>query len=903
MYSKYQNFYLTIISIIFFGLLIFINTAQANNLIFTEIMYNPEGTDADQEWIEIFNLSTSTIEINSNWRFNDGSNHLLNLYQGNNQIATSTFFVITANAQYFLNNYPNFNKTIFESSLSLNNSSDTIQLLNNNELINEYTYNSELGGNNNNKTLEKINIHNIENDWQESYIFNGTPGNESSTPPLNQAPIALAGEDINIDINEEIIFDASNSYDPDNDELTFLWDFAGLATSSLEITTYQFSEVGTYTVILIISDGQESSTDSLVINIVEETNNLPTTIDNIIINELLPNPEGSDDAEWIELKNENDDSINLEGCYLEDASGNRYIFSSDDFNNLNINNYFILERSTSGISLNNFNETISLFNNLNEKIDEMNYANSQENYSWSRFDNQWKKTSLLTKGYKNQEEIIQSPIANINLLNNELKINQEIILSAEESEDPNDQNLEYKWYLNNSLKNNDQEYQVTFTTIGLKKIKLKVINESSLKDETTIYLYITNSEESSEKEEKINETCLSINKNIIINEIIPNPEGSDDQEWIELYNPNDQNINLQNWTINDITSSFTLNSTIESKNYLLIKREKSKIALNNSNEELQLFDCQNNLINELSYSKSFEGQSYAYNEINKEYFWTENLSPNQKNNFSFNKNNLSLQNELQPSEDSKASEIKFVEIEEIKNLEKNEEVLINGIMVALTHELYKNTAYICYYDMINEISDLNDCLGIYLNKEWPELNYGDILQIQGKIDHLKNYSRLKITNSENIIPIDKNISFNPIEYYIEEINEEIVDSLISVSGQINKLNKKSFYIIDGENELKIKINNDQIKLDNLSKNDFIIANGLLARYGDDLILIPRNQNDLIKTDIPESGEEIKIATSTTITNLEEKENESNTTNWLLGSGIVTSLGFIFKNKFIQLFKK
>ncbi len=244
-----------------------------------------------------------------------------------------------------------------------------------------------------------------------------------------------------------------------------------------------------------------------------------------------------------------------------------------------------------------------------------------------------------------------------------------------------------------------------------------------------------------------------------------------------------------------------------------------------------------------------------------------------------------------------------MEIEEIKNLEKNEEVLINGIMVALTHELYKNTAYICYYDMINEISDLNDCLGIYLNKEWPELNYGDILQIQGKIDHLKNYSRLKITNSENIIPIDKNISFNPIEYYIEEINEEIVDSLISVSGQINKLNKKSFYIIDGENELKIKINNDQIKLDNLSKNDFIIANGLLARYGDDLILIPRNQNDLIKTDIPESGEEIKIATSTTITNLEEKENESNTTNWLLGSGIVTSLGFIFKNKFIQLFKK
>jgi hypothetical protein len=224
MRSKYQNFYLTIISIIFFGLLIFINTAQAKDLIFTEIMYNPEGADTGQEWLEVFNLSTSTIEINSDWRFNDGSNHLLNLYQGNNQVATSTFFIITANAQNFLNNYPNFNKTIFESSLSLNNSSDTIQLLNNNVLINGHTYNSELGGSDNNKTLEKINIYNTESGWQESYILNGTPGNESSTPPLNQAPVAIAGEDINADINEEIIFDASNSYDPNN-EINFSMEF------------------------------------------------------------------------------------------------------------------------------------------------------------------------------------------------------------------------------------------------------------------------------------------------------------------------------------------------------------------------------------------------------------------------------------------------------------------------------------------------------------------------------------------------------------------------------------------------------------------------------------------------------------------------------------------------------
>ena len=220
---KYQNLYLTIIFIIFLSLLIFINTAQAENLTFSEIMYDPIGVDTDQEWIEAFNLSTSTIEIDSTWRFNDGTNHLLSLYQGDNQIASSTFFLITADAQIFLDNYQDFNGTIFESSLSLNNSTDTIQLLNNGQTITEFTYNSNLGANGNGKTLEKIDVHNLESNWQESYVLEGTPGNESSTPPLNQAPIAIAGEDISAYLNEEIIFDASASYDPDDDELNFLY--------------------------------------------------------------------------------------------------------------------------------------------------------------------------------------------------------------------------------------------------------------------------------------------------------------------------------------------------------------------------------------------------------------------------------------------------------------------------------------------------------------------------------------------------------------------------------------------------------------------------------------------------------------------------------------------------------
>lgn len=895
MYSKYQNFYLTIISIIFLGILIFINTTQANSLIFTEIMYDPENADTDQEWIEVFNLSTSTIEINSDWRFNDGSNHLLNLYQGNNQIASTTFFIIAADAQTFLNTYQNFNNTIFESSINLNNSADTIQLLNNNQLITEITYSSDLGANGNGRTLEKIDIYNPENNWQESYIINGTPGEEPSTPPLNQTPIAVAGDDLNVYVNEEIIFDASDSYDPDNDQLYFLWNFAELASSTSVIANYQFSEAGSYLISLIVSDSQASSTDSLIVIVEEEINEAPIIVDNIIINELLANPAGSDETEWIELKNENNTDINLEGCYLKDASGNQYTFPS-----INISDYLILERSVSGISLNNSNEIISLFNNLNEKIDEFSYANSKENCSWARFDNQWEQTSLLTKGYANEKEIYQAPTAIIDLISDELNINKEIILNGKNSEDPQESDLEYRWYINNSLQDEEEKLKIIFNEAGLKKIKLKVINEYELENETTIYLYINSFEENIE--EKTNETCLSINKEIIINEILPNPEGSDDQEWIELYNPNNQDINLQNWIINDLTSSFVLNTLIKSKDYLLIERSESKIALNNSNEKLQLFDCQNNLIDELSYSKSFEEQSYSYNEINKEYFWTENLTPKKKNIISIDEEDVFSTN-LALTENITESEIKFIEIGEISNLEKNKEILINGIVTALPNEIYKNTIHICYYDSNYELSDPNECIAIYFNKEWPLLNYGDLIQIQGKINHLKNYSQIRVNIPDDITIIKQKIPFSPTEYYIEEINEEIINSLISINGKISKLNKKSFYITDDKDELKIKINNDQIKLNNFSKDDFITAQGLLSKYGDDLILIPRNQNDLIKIDNLENEEKTELATSTTTINLEKEKNESNKTNWLIGSGIITSLGFIFKNKFIQLLKK
>lgn len=96
-------------------------------------------------------------------------------------------------------------------------------------------------------------------------------------------------------------------------------------------------------------------------------------------------------------------------------------------------------------------------------------------------------------------------------------------------------------------------------------------------------------------------TSANETKSIIINEVMPNPLGSDtDYEWVELYNPTDNAINLSGWIIDGKTIS---EGVVEPNSYLIVAKNKTKllelfptitnviqvaISLGNSGEELKL---------------------------------------------------------------------------------------------------------------------------------------------------------------------------------------------------------------------------------------------------------------------------------------------------------------------------
>ena len=112
-----------------------------------------------------------------------------------------------------------------------------------------------------------------------------------------------------------------------------------------------------------------------------------------------------------------------------------------------------------------------------------------------------------------------------------------------------------------------------------------------------------------------------------INEFLPDPEGDDGAsmpygEWVELYNSADYSIDMEGLMLYDdndahelyITSTNTINSTIINANsYLVVyKNSEGDFSLNNEGfEKVRLYDKENNLIEEISYSDSTEGSSYA----------------------------------------------------------------------------------------------------------------------------------------------------------------------------------------------------------------------------------------------------------------------------------------------------
>ncbi len=102
--------------------------------------------------------------------------------------------------------------------------------------------------------------------WTPDYI-----SAEKEETPLKTSLRAVAGEDVKTSVEEVVSFDASETINPRNLPLTYIWDFGDGNEAEGERTSHPYSRPGEYKVSLTVKSGKNIYQDSLSVFVYNDT--------------------------------------------------------------------------------------------------------------------------------------------------------------------------------------------------------------------------------------------------------------------------------------------------------------------------------------------------------------------------------------------------------------------------------------------------------------------------------------------------------------------------------------------------------------------------------------------------------------------------------------------------------
>jgi len=178
----------------------------------------------------------------------------------------------------------------------------------------------------------------------------GGGGSGGGSPPSNSPPIADAGGQYSSSILETILCNGSNSFDPDGTIVSYYWSFGDGtdATGTNATATHQYTDVGVYTVTLIVTDNDGATgtntttvtiTSFLEITNVIATPNIQTMGEHVNITCNITNTSGLVDV-VLNINSPNNNSTTL--SIYQNSTGNSTIYYyNQTYTLLGIYEYYI----------------------------------------------------------------------------------------------------------------------------------------------------------------------------------------------------------------------------------------------------------------------------------------------------------------------------------------------------------------------------------------------------------------------------------------------------------------------------------------------------------------------------------------------------------------------------------
>jgi len=335
--------------------LFFVPLSLHAQVVLSEVMYDPAGSEFHEEFIEIFNLSSTHSVDLKGWRFSDGSDSDLIVAVDRGLILQPGQFAVILDASYFDNStaYDEIiptdaliltidNNTFGSAGLS-NSTAETVSLSNAaGEVVSQYTYTL---GNVPGHSDEKIVLEgsNVPDNWKDSTVLLGTPGAPNSVTPA-QYDLAVFAEDIvfspeipepgeslairanvhNLGVLAANQFTVQFFLDADRDtmaeageELATPQPFAGVLTSG-DSTSFALDvsapASGTHLLFVTVEFAEDEDLDN---NVAAKPLLVSFPEQSIRITEIMYSPL-SEQAEWFEILNTGSQEVALNRWFISD---------------------------------------------------------------------------------------------------------------------------------------------------------------------------------------------------------------------------------------------------------------------------------------------------------------------------------------------------------------------------------------------------------------------------------------------------------------------------------------------------------------------------------------------------------------------------------------------------------
>ncbi|MDD5291175.1 MAG: lamin tail domain-containing protein [Patescibacteria group bacterium] len=574
----------------------------------------------------------------------------------------------------------------------------------------------------------------------------------------------------------------------------------------------------------------------------DDEKNLYDFSNDIIISEIFPNPVGSDnEEEFIELYNRGTAAVDLRGWGVGDDSKGKYKFKEDIF--IKGGEYLAVSRSESKIALNNNGDKVKLYLPLADNpLETVEYNKAEEgwSYNFATSSQDWVWSEIITPGEANVIKAINHPPLVSFYCPKEIVVGQPILFDSSDTVDEDGDKLEFSWDFGDGIKLDLASPEHTYLKSGNYSVKLIVCD----------------GENEASKEEIIKVGSVAGDNvglpSVIINEILPDPEGSDSEEWIELKNIGSNEVNLLGWQLDDIeggSQPYKISSDLwlEPGDFYLLERNESGLALNNSNESVRLFNNLGDLIDEVGYEKSYSGESYSRDK-NGKWFWTTALTPGEENIISVagSKSNGS-ENVLGVKVGSSAAgEYVPVTLEKIKEAESGDLVKVEGTVAVLPGILGAQYFYIVGSPGVQVYN---------YNKDFPDLKIGDYIEVSGEVSVSSGEKRIKTKQKDDMKIIENRQAPQPAELPVEKITEDWVGGLVSITGEVTDRKSSTVYLDDGTDEIRVYIKEATgIKAGEIKEGETLAIAGIVSRTESGLRVMPRSPDDIIKKDAESQGE-------------------------------------------------